>query len=195
MKSAVVTGGAGFIGSHLVDALLASGIAVSVIDNLTAGREAHLEAHAADPRFRLVAASVEDAPTIERVFLDARPDVVFHLAALHYIPACDERPGEAVRTNVCGTQSIIDPRYGVAASPRVVEPARRRPDPVLQLDDLPAAALRSVAVEILRPPPSCGVLALLRMNLPLSDAHIHLGQLQRRHLLSPAFLRSGWWRV
>ena len=108
MKSAVVTGGAGFIGSHLVDALLASGIAVSVIDNLTAGREAHLEAHAADPRFRLVAASVEDAPTIERVFLDARPDVVFHLAALHYIPACDERPGEAVRTNVCGTQSIID---------------------------------------------------------------------------------------
>ena len=48
MKSAVVTGGAGFIGSHLVDALLASGIAVSVIDNLTAGREAHLEAHAAE---------------------------------------------------------------------------------------------------------------------------------------------------
>src|SRR5438105_2363801 len=108
MKSAVVTGGAGFIGSHLVDALLASGIAVSVIDNLTAGREADLEAHAADPRFRLVAASVEDAPTIERLFLDARPDVVFHLAALHSSPAWDERAGEAVRTNVCGTQSIID---------------------------------------------------------------------------------------
>ena len=79
-RSALVTGGAGFIGSHLVDALVERGDRVTVVDDLSTGRWENL-AGATQPRRSLPARDVTDAAAVERVFASARPDVVFHLAA------------------------------------------------------------------------------------------------------------------
>src|SRR5437763_17022697 len=76
----IVTGGAGFIGSHLVDALVAEGRSVLVIDDLAVGRRSNLAQHAANPRFRFVEGSVSDRIGMAELFAGA--DRVFHLAAL-----------------------------------------------------------------------------------------------------------------
>ena len=76
----VVTGGAGFIGSHLVDALLeAEAGEVVALDNLSRGRVANLERHDGDPRLRFVQADVRDPHTVHRALDGA--GVVYHLAA------------------------------------------------------------------------------------------------------------------
>lgn len=76
----VVTGGAGFIGSTLVDRLMSAGHSVTVIDNLSGGDKSFLAAHAGSRRFRFVKADVRDSKRIARV-LHPEIDLVFHLAA------------------------------------------------------------------------------------------------------------------
>jgi UDP-glucose 4-epimerase len=76
----VVTGGAGFIGSHLVDGLVARGDHVHVVDNLSTGRRAHLAA-ALSAGAILHELDVCDGAGVQRLFEKARPEVVFHLAA------------------------------------------------------------------------------------------------------------------
>src|SRR5437667_11963736 len=86
----IVTGGAGFIGSHLVDALMAEGRSVLVIDDLAVGRRSNLAQHAANPRFRFVEASVSDRAVMKELF--AEVDRVFHLAALAVIVTAVQNP-------------------------------------------------------------------------------------------------------
>jgi UDP-glucose 4-epimerase len=88
---AIVTGGAGFIGSHVVDALVARGDDVVVLDNLSTGRRENV-AH----RARLVETDLTDA---EAVFDDAEPEVCFHLV---------ERPGFDAQVNLLGTISVLE---------------------------------------------------------------------------------------
>ncbi len=76
---ALVTGGAGFIGSHLADRLLKDGYAVTVIDNLSAGIMEHLEHHKGNSRLMSHQIDIRDGNTLDKVF--AGHDVVFHLAA------------------------------------------------------------------------------------------------------------------
>ncbi|HEY3772148.1 MAG TPA: GDP-mannose 4,6-dehydratase, partial [Solirubrobacteraceae bacterium] len=76
----VVTGGAGFIGSNLVDALVARRDRVTVIDNLSRGKRANLE-RAIARGASLEIADIKDAGAVGRVFATAKPEVVFHLAA------------------------------------------------------------------------------------------------------------------
>ena len=73
----LVTGGAGFIGSHVVDAYLAAGHEVSVVDNLSTGKLANL-----NPAATLCQADIRDPEGLGRAFAAARPEVVVHQAAL-----------------------------------------------------------------------------------------------------------------
>jgi UDP-glucose 4-epimerase len=102
----VVTGGAGFIGSHLVDRLLGDGHEVVVIDNFAIGRPENLSAHSKSSRLKIVKADVADLAAIQPHF--AGIDWVFHLAALADIVPSIEAPIPYHRANVDGTVSILE---------------------------------------------------------------------------------------
>src|SRR6476469_7663958 len=97
---AVVTGGAGFIGSHVVEALLACGDEVVVLDDLSKGRRENVAAGA-----ELHVADIRDP---DAVFDAAQPDAVFHLAAQADVRASVERPGHDADVNVIGTVRVLE---------------------------------------------------------------------------------------
>lgn len=102
----VVTGGAGFIGSHLVEQLLGAGHAVTVIDNYSTGRPLNL-AHLADNRhLQVVEADIVDGRRIAPLFEGA--DWVFHLAALADIVPSIQMPGRYHHSNVDGTLTVLE---------------------------------------------------------------------------------------
>lgn len=103
----LVSGGAGFIGSHLVDALVARGDEVVVVDNLSTGRGENI-AEAMANGATLVPADVTDLAAIERVCSNARPDRVFHLAAQVDVRVSVNDPGLDVRVNVEGTVNLLE---------------------------------------------------------------------------------------
>jgi UDP-glucose 4-epimerase len=102
----VVTGGCGFIGSHMVDLLLAEGHEVVVVDNLASGRLENLEHHKGAPGLRVVTADVTDGERMAREFTGAA--WVFHFAALGDIVPSIERPTDYVRANVMGTLGALE---------------------------------------------------------------------------------------
>lgn len=105
---AVVTGGAGFIGSTLVDRLLAEGHSVTVVDNLATGRLTNLEgARSTGDRFSFVELDVR-SPEIPAALLSAAPDVVFHLAAQADVRVSVERPLFDAEVNVLGGLNVIE---------------------------------------------------------------------------------------
>src|SRR5580765_4176792 len=97
----VVTGGAGFIGSNLVDALLARGDEVVVVDDLSSGKRENVAAEA-----RLVEHDIR-APGLDEVFADAQPEVCFHLAAQADVPTSVRRPDFDAEVNVVGTIRVL----------------------------------------------------------------------------------------
>jgi UDP-glucose 4-epimerase len=98
----VVTGGAGFIGSNLVDALLARGDEVVVVDDLSSGKRENLAADA-----RLVELDIRD-PALAEAFAEARPEVCFHLAAQADVPTSVARPDFDAEVNVVGTVRVLE---------------------------------------------------------------------------------------
>lgn len=100
-----VVGGAGFTGIHLVSALLDQGHEVHVYDNFFSGRRREDLSWLADVRF--TEADIVDADRLREELTGFAPEVIFHLAALHYIPYCDQHPGEAMRVNVEGTLHLM----------------------------------------------------------------------------------------
>jgi UDP-glucose 4-epimerase len=100
---AIVTGGAGFIGSHVVDALLAGGHEVTVIDDLSSGRASNV-----DSRAELRELDIVDRDALERVFEEVRPDAVYHLAAQASVTASVADPGRDCAVNVQGTLNVVD---------------------------------------------------------------------------------------
>jgi UDP-glucose 4-epimerase len=106
VERALVTGGAGFIGSHLVDILLAAGASVLVVDDLRLGKREHLDQALSTGRATLLEADIRSAADLRPV-ADFAPDAVFHLAALHFIPHCNAHPQEALDVNVLGLDGII----------------------------------------------------------------------------------------
>lgn len=102
----LVTGGAGFIGSHLVDRLLADGHQVMVLDNFSTGRWQNLEHHRENRRLQVVVVDVADYAAICPLFEGV--DWVFHLAALADIVPSIQRPLDYHHANVEGTVSVLE---------------------------------------------------------------------------------------
>jgi UDP-glucose 4-epimerase len=103
----LVTGGAGFIGSHVVDGLIARGDRVTIIDNLSSGREANLSE--ALPRGAdLHVADVTDADAVSEIFAGTKPEVIFHLAAQIDVRKSVERPDVDASANVLGTIRVLE---------------------------------------------------------------------------------------
>lgn len=133
---ALITGGAGFIGSHLAEALVAAGDSVTVIDDLSSGRLENLAALTGQAGFRFVQASILDGAVLEP--LVAQSDVVFHLAAAVGVELVLRQPLRVIETNVLGTHRVLQAaaRHGVkvllASSSEVYGKASRVP---LQEDD------------------------------------------------------------
>lgn len=99
----LVTGGAGFIGSHLVDGLLARGDEVSVLDDLSTGRPGRL-----DDRVTLHKLSVTEAGPLADLVGQIRPDLICHLAAQIDVRASVAAPAVDARTNVVGTVNVLE---------------------------------------------------------------------------------------
>jgi UDP-glucose 4-epimerase len=104
---ALVTGGAGFIGSHLVDALLDDGEDVVVVDHLS-GRHTENLAEAIERGAEIVRSDVSDVRCMKDVFAHARPDVVFHLAAEIDVRRSVTDPSTDAHVNVGGTAAVLE---------------------------------------------------------------------------------------
>ncbi|MFK3979461.1 NAD-dependent epimerase/dehydratase family protein [Micromonospora sp. NPDC050397] len=102
----LVTGGAGFIGSHLVDALLARGDRVVVLDNLSTGRIANLDQASTHPDLHFVQGSVLDELVVDE--LVHRCDTVVHLAAAVGVKLIVEQPLKSLTTNIRGSEIVIE---------------------------------------------------------------------------------------
>ena len=91
MERVLVTGGAGFIGSHLVEALADAGASVLVVDDFELGRPGHIKRAVSSGRATVLEADIRKGAELGPV-ADFRPDAVFHMAALHFIPYCVAHP-------------------------------------------------------------------------------------------------------
>ncbi|MDH7486877.1 MAG: GDP-mannose 4,6-dehydratase [Anaerolineae bacterium] len=105
LRSVLITGGAGFIGSHLAEALLERGHQVTVIDNLSTGRFeniAHLTGH---PRFRFAIDTITNEVVMDRLVSEC--DVIFHLAAAVGVELIIKNPVHVIETNILGTHAVL----------------------------------------------------------------------------------------
>jgi len=108
IKRALVTGGAGFVGHHLVRVLLDKGCQVLAVDNFSAGKQEHVTGLRNHPTFELARTDLTSGKSVAAVVSAFQPDTVFHLAAVHFIPYCTAHPTETINVNVLGTQHILD---------------------------------------------------------------------------------------
>jgi UDP-glucose 4-epimerase len=106
MKLAVVTGGAGFIGSHMVDLLLAEGCRVHVIDNLTGGRLQNLDGHKENKNLVVEVRDIRKIEAEDPLFRDAH--YVFHFAGIGDLVPSIEQPVDYVSTNTMGTVRVLE---------------------------------------------------------------------------------------
>jgi UDP-glucose 4-epimerase len=102
----LITGGAGFIGSHLVDTLLARGDHVIALDNLSTGHLANLDAAGGHPNFRFVHGSVLDELMVDELVHES--DVVVHLAAAVGVKLIVEQPLRSFTTNIRGSEIVLE---------------------------------------------------------------------------------------
>lgn len=103
MRHVLVTGGAGFIGSHLTDGLLAAGFRVTVLDDLSTGDRANVP-----PDARLVVGDVADADVVSVLFAAEHFDAVFHVAGQASISRSFDGPDRDLRANVTGTLNVLE---------------------------------------------------------------------------------------
>jgi len=109
---ALITGGAGFIGSHLSDHLLAAGHSVVALDDLSTGRHANIEHLLGRPDFEFVLGSILNADLVDDVV--GRSDTVFHLAAAVGVQLIVDQPLRSLATNIRGSEVVFEKanKYG-----------------------------------------------------------------------------------
>jgi UDP-glucuronate 4-epimerase len=121
----LVTGGAGFIGSHLVDRLLTEDGEVVVLDNFDSfydesRKRANLADASRSPRFRLVEGDIREAALVDRLLREFRPDAVVHLAARAGVRPSIEQPALYADVNVNGTVRLLEAACRLDPKPRFV---------------------------------------------------------------------------
>jgi UDP-glucose 4-epimerase len=102
---ALITGGMGFVGSHLAEALLEKGYRVTVADNLSTGRFENVQHLVGHPSFRFAVDDISNDHVIDRLVSDT--DIVFHLAAAVGVQLIVENPVYTVENNVLGTDAVL----------------------------------------------------------------------------------------
>ena len=138
-RRVLVTGGAGFVGSHLVDALLGAGAQVEVLDDLSTGRLGNLDRRLGTPGLRVHEGTILDAERVADLVADV--DVVFHLAAVVGVGLVLEAPVRTLDVNVEGTRNVLRAAASSGAGVlfasssevygRAAEPPFRESDPLL----------------------------------------------------------------
>ena len=106
MPSSLITGGAGFIGSHLAEALIARGDRVTVIDDESTGERANLSALGGHPRFSYIKGTVADNALLRELLADV--DEVYHLAAAVGVGLIASNPYQTIETNIFPTKTLLD---------------------------------------------------------------------------------------
>ena len=101
----LITGGAGFIGSHLAEYLLDSGHRVAVLDNLSTGRFENISHLVERPGFSFAIASITDTPVLDR--LASESDVIVHLAAAVGVRLVVDQPVQTIETNIIGAEAVL----------------------------------------------------------------------------------------
>ncbi|MDH4223849.1 MAG: GDP-mannose 4,6-dehydratase [candidate division Zixibacteria bacterium] len=101
----LITGGAGFIGSHLAEELLRRGEEVYVIDNLSTGRLENIKHLAANPHFHIIIETILEEKAMEEHI--SRCDMIFHLAAAVGVRLIIEKPVDTIETNILGTEIVL----------------------------------------------------------------------------------------
>ena len=104
-RTFLITGGAGFIGSHLAESLVARGHQVLVIDDLSTGRLENIRHLLAKPRFHFARASITDGIVLDR--LASQAEIIIHLAAAVGVMLIVEEPVRTITTNVMGTEAVL----------------------------------------------------------------------------------------
>ena len=104
MKRVLITGAAGFIGSALVPELAKKGYVVSVLDNLSFGKRELLDI----PNDRFFLGNITDRTLVQTTIARVNPQWIIHLAAIHFIPYCNQNPYESANINIQGTINILD---------------------------------------------------------------------------------------
>lgn len=102
---ALITGGAGFIGSHLAERLLGDGHEVVVLDNLSTGRLDNMQAFREHVRFQFIRGDIRDTSLVQ--LLAAQCDVIFHLAAAVGVQLIADDPVRTIETNIGGTETVL----------------------------------------------------------------------------------------
>ena len=102
---ALITGGAGFIGSHLSEKLLDLGYKVTIIDDLSTGRMENIKPLIANERFSFAIENILNETVMDRLVSEC--DIIFHLAASVGVELIVERPVEVIETNILGTEMVL----------------------------------------------------------------------------------------
>lgn len=102
----LVTGGAGFIGSHLCERLTLEGAKVTCLDNMSTGRLSNLSQTRRNKRFQLIRGDILDRTTVKKAIKGV--DVIYHLAAKVGVKHYVENPADVIRTNVLGTHNLLE---------------------------------------------------------------------------------------
>lgn len=117
-RPVLVTGGYGFIGSHLVETLIDRGACVTVLDNMQAGKQSNLDA--VSSRVRVLYGDIRDRRVVTRVAHEVAPAVIFHLAANASVPGSVEEPLYDFETNCAGTFILLNTLRRVGSCEKIV---------------------------------------------------------------------------
>jgi UDP-glucose 4-epimerase len=138
----LVTGGAGFIGREVVRQLIAGGNLVICFDDFSFGKEDNIKEFIANPNFILSKGDILNEKELTQVFVDYQPETLIHLAAVHFIPFCNEFPKKTIDINTTGTFNLFNValKHGIKrilfASSGAIYPNSQ--NPLDEAKDLPA---------------------------------------------------------